>query len=201
MNQAVLQPLDVLTMLGFVILIGTVVNNPILIVEQALIHIREDGMTHQEAVLESVRNRIRPIFMTTTTTVLGLIPLVLLPILFPVWFPATGSELYRGLGCVVLGGLVVSTVFTLVLVPALFSLTLEAKEGLWRLLGWLPPATAAASVPETAAPALAPAFVPAEHSPVFAAHAPHDSHGNGNGDGSPIYGKPTAEAVPAADEP
>ena len=58
--------------------------------------------------------------MTTMTTVLGLLPLVL--------FPGAGSELYRGLGSVVLGGLLVSTVFTLVLVPTLFSLTLDAKE-------------------------------------------------------------------------
>ena len=88
-------------MLGFVVLIGTVVNNPILIVHQALNHIRLDGMSTQAAVLESVRTRIRPIFMTTTTTVLGLLPLVV--------FPGAGSELYRGLGSVVLGGLLSST--------------------------------------------------------------------------------------------
>lgn len=121
------QPLDVLTMLGFVILIGTVVNNPILIVHQSLNLIRE-GLSRQEAILESVRTRIRPIFMTTLTTVLGLLPLVL--------FPGAGSELYRGLGSVVLGGLLVSTVFTLFLVPTLFSLTLDIKE---RLVGSLPP--------------------------------------------------------------
>ena len=115
-----LQQLDVLTMLGFVILIGTVVNNPILIVHQSLNHMREDGMGHRAAILESVRTRIRPIFMTTITTVLGLLPLVL--------FPGAGSELYRGLGSVVLGGLLVSTVFTLLLVPTLFSLMMDAKE-------------------------------------------------------------------------
>ena len=114
------QQLDVLTMLGFVILIGTVVNNPILIVHQSLNHMREDGMGYREAILESVRTRIRPIFMTTITTVLGLLPLVL--------FPGAGSELYRGLGSVVLGGLLVSTLFTLLLVPTLFSLTMDAKD-------------------------------------------------------------------------
>jgi HAE1 family hydrophobic/amphiphilic exporter-1 len=116
------QQLDVLTMLGFVILIGTVVNNPILIVHQALNHMRDDAMPQRQAVLESVRTRIRPIFMTTITTVCGLFPLVV--------FPGAGSELYRGLGGIVLGGLVASTVFTLFLVPALFSLTLEAKAAL-----------------------------------------------------------------------
>jgi HAE1 family hydrophobic/amphiphilic exporter-1 len=117
LNFWVLQPLDVLTMLGFVILIGTVVNNPILIVEQALIHMRDDKMPMSEAVLESVRNRVRPIFMTTITTVFGLLPLVL--------FPGAGSELYRGLGAVVLGGLLISTIVTLVVIPAFFSLTMD----------------------------------------------------------------------------
>ena len=120
------QQLDVLTMLGFVILIGTVVNNPILIVHQSLNHMREDGMSPRESILESVRGRIRPIFMTTTTTVLGLLPLVL--------FPGAGSELYRGLGSVVLGGLVVSTLFTLFLVPTLFSLTMDLRQATVRLV-------------------------------------------------------------------
>lgn len=110
----IFQPLDVLTMLGFVILIGTVVNNPILIVERALQLAREGGMEPTEAVLEAVRSRVRPIFMTTLTTVLGLLPLVL--------FPGAGSELYRGLGAVLLGGMLFSTLVTLVLVPALLGL-------------------------------------------------------------------------------
>jgi hydrophobic/amphiphilic exporter-1 (mainly G- bacteria), HAE1 family len=125
LNQFYFQPLDVLTMLGFVILIGTVVNNPILIVHQSLNHLREDNMTMRQSILAAVRTRIRPIFMTTITTVLGLLPLVL--------FPGAGSELYRGLGSVVLGGLLVSTIFTLFLVPALFSLSMEMKDGLQSL--------------------------------------------------------------------
>ncbi len=115
LNLFILQPLDVLTMLGFVVLIGTVVNNPILIVHQSLNHIRLDGMSTNAAIIESVRNRTRPIFMTTVTTLLGLAPLV--------FFPGAGSELYRGLGAVVLGGLLVSTIFTLILVPTLLRLT------------------------------------------------------------------------------
>ncbi|QGJ69984.1 Efflux RND transporter permease subunit [Planctomycetales bacterium 10988] len=113
MNLWVNQPLDVLTMIGFVILVGTVVNNAILIVHQALQNLR-NGFEAEEAILDSVRTRIRPIFMTTLTTVLGLAPLV--------FYPGSGSELYRGIGCVVLGGLIVSTIFTLFLVPTLFSL-------------------------------------------------------------------------------
>ncbi|MCA9027858.1 MAG: efflux RND transporter permease subunit [Planctomycetaceae bacterium] len=126
LNLFMFQALDVLTMLGFVILIGTVVNNAILIVHQSLNHMREDHMPPLEAIPESVRTRIRPIFITTGTTVLGLLPLVL--------FPGAGSELYRGLGSVVLGGLIVSTIFTLVLVPTVFALTMNARSGLARLI-------------------------------------------------------------------
>jgi len=110
----IFQPLDVLTMLGFVILIGTVVNNPILIVDRTLQLVRGGGITATEAILKAVAGRIRPIFMTTMTTLLGLLPLVLIP--------GAGSELYRGLGAVLLGGLLVSTVVTLVLVPVLLGL-------------------------------------------------------------------------------
>lgn len=119
LNRFVVQPLDVLTMLGFVILIGTVVNNPILIVHQSLVLMREHKMPLDDAVLESVRTRIRPIFMTTVTTVIGLVPLVV--------SPGAGSELYRGLGGVLLGGLSVSTLFTLVLVPTLFHLVYRIR--------------------------------------------------------------------------
>jgi HAE1 family hydrophobic/amphiphilic exporter-1 len=109
------QPLDVLTMLGFVILVGTVVNNPILIVERAIQVLRTGEETDATAaIIEAVRSRVRPIFMTTFTTVLGLLPLVL--------FPGAGSELYRGLGAVLLGGMLFSTVVTLVLVPVLLGL-------------------------------------------------------------------------------
>jgi HAE1 family hydrophobic/amphiphilic exporter-1 len=108
------QALDILTMLGFVILVGIVVNNAILIVHQSLNFIREGKMEPQRAIIESVRIRVRPIFMSTTTSIFGMAPLV--------FFPGAGSELYRGLGSVVIGGLAVSTIFTLVLIPSLFSL-------------------------------------------------------------------------------
>jgi HAE1 family hydrophobic/amphiphilic exporter-1 len=122
LNLYVLQPLDVLTMLGFIMLVGTVVNNPILIVEQSLVHMREDGMPIGDAVIESVRTRIRPIFMTTLGGLAGLLPLVLAP--------GAGSELYRGIGAVLLGGLLVSTVVTLVFVPALLSLMMDFRTRL-----------------------------------------------------------------------
>ncbi len=117
------QNLDVLTMLGFVILIGVVVNNAILIVHQTLNFERgtadEQGadqqpLTRREAVARAVDTRVRPIFMTTLTSIGGLAPLVVMP--------GSGSELYRGLGAVVLGGLLCSTLFTLFLIPALLML-------------------------------------------------------------------------------
>jgi len=114
------QNLDVLTILGFVILAGVVVNNAILIVHQALHFVRRDGMEIGEGVQRAVRTRVRPIAMGTLTSVGGMLPLVLAP--------GSGSELYRGLGAVVVGGLVVSTVFTLVLVPLLLGGLMRARE-------------------------------------------------------------------------
>jgi HAE1 family hydrophobic/amphiphilic exporter-1 len=116
------QPLDILTMLGFVILIGVVVNNAILIVHQSLNFMRVDNLEPQQAIRESVRSRVRPIMMSAVTSVCGMLPLVL--------FPGAGSELYRGLGSVVVGGLSVSTIFTLFVVPTLFSLVLEVRSKL-----------------------------------------------------------------------
>jgi len=115
------QPMDVLTMLGFVILVGVVVNNAILIVYQALNNFHSGGMDHQQAVLESTRSRLRPIYMSATTSICGMLPLVLLP--------GPGSELYRGLGSVILGGLAVSTVFTIFVIPAIlvFAIRMEKR--------------------------------------------------------------------------
>ena len=123
-NTFVFQPLDMLTLLGFVILIGIVVNNAILLVHQTLVHIKEEGMAVEEAILEATRNRIRPIFMSTLTSIFGMMPLVV--------FPGAGSELYRGLGSVVLGGLSLSAILTLAIVPPLLTLvagTLEKGSG------------------------------------------------------------------------
>jgi hydrophobic/amphiphilic exporter-1 (mainly G- bacteria), HAE1 family len=107
------QALDIVAMLGFIILVGTVVNNAILIVHQTLNNIRFGGLTGITAITESVRTRIRPIYMSTFTSLFGMLPLVL--------STGPGSELYRGLGSILLGGLAVSTVFTLFVIPCLLS--------------------------------------------------------------------------------
>jgi len=123
------QMLDVLTMLGFVLLIGVVVNNAILIVHQTMNFLEgkadveedfEGEMTPRRAIAEAVRTRVRPIFMSTFTSIGAMLPLVLMP--------GSGSELYRGLGSVVVGGLLVSTVFTLFLVPLLLSLVYDLQS-------------------------------------------------------------------------
>ena len=120
LNQFSPQPLDMLTMLGFIILAGIVVNNSILMVEQTLWHIRYESMNAAEAITEATRNRIRPIFMSTLTSLFGLIPLVV--------FPGSGSELYRGIGTVVFGGLATSAILTLLMVPPLLALALKAEK-------------------------------------------------------------------------
>ncbi|RJP58217.1 MAG: efflux RND transporter permease subunit [Candidatus Auribacter fodinae] len=114
------QSFDVLTMLGFIILIGTVVNNAILIVYQALNNVRFEGMKGIAAITDSIRTRIRPIFMSTMTSLFGLFPLVI--------STGSGSELYRGLGSVLLGGLAISTIFTLFIIPALLAFFINLEK-------------------------------------------------------------------------
>ncbi len=120
LNLTTFQALDMLTMLGFVILIGIVVNNAILLIHQTLHHIREENIAPDEAIKMATRNRIRPIFMSTLTSVFGMLPLV--------FFPGAGSELYRGLGSVVVGGLSLSAVITLLIVPPMMSLLISPLE-------------------------------------------------------------------------
>ncbi len=114
------QPFDILVMLGFVILVGTVVNNAILIVHQSLNNIRTHSMNGIDAILWSVRTRIRPIFMSTTTSLFGLFPLVIAT--------GAGSEIYRGLGSVILGGLALSTLLTLFVIPALLAFFIHLEK-------------------------------------------------------------------------
>jgi len=107
------QPLDLLTMMGFIILLGLVVNNAILIVARAR-QAERAGESRDQAVAISLRERLRPVFSSTLTSIAGMLPLVL--------SPAPGSEIYRGLGVVIVGGMSVSLVFTLLLLPALLRL-------------------------------------------------------------------------------
>ena len=107
------QPLDLITMIGFIIVLGLVVNNTILLVARTR-QAEAEGMSRVDAVRSSLETRLRPIFSSTLTAVFGMLPLVLVP--------GPGAEIYRGLGAVIVGGLLVSHVFTLVLMPALLRL-------------------------------------------------------------------------------
>jgi HAE1 family hydrophobic/amphiphilic exporter-1 len=114
------QQFDIVTMLGFIILIGTVVNNAILIVHQTLNNVRFYGFEGTAAIVESVKTRIRPIFMSAATSVFGLLPLAI--------STGQGSELYRGLGSVILGGLAISTIFTIFVIPALLAFFIHLEK-------------------------------------------------------------------------
>ncbi|CAO3437814.1 efflux RND transporter permease subunit [Azospirillum doebereinerae] len=113
------QPFDVLTMLGFLVLVGAVVNNPILIVERAAENWTRKGMAIADAVEEALRLRLRPIMISTVTTIFGLVPLVLIP--------SAGTELYRGLGLVVLFGMLFSSLVTITVLPVALSLVFRSS--------------------------------------------------------------------------
>ena len=114
------QQLDVVTFLGFVILVGIVVNNAILLVDQALRNRRIHSMAPFDAIRAAVAARVRPIFLTSLTTIAGQTPLA--------FFPGAGSELYRGLAAVMLGGLLIATLGTLLLVPCVLAVVFAIEE-------------------------------------------------------------------------
>lgn len=118
--QGFYQPFDMISMLGFLILMGTVVNNPILIVHRAMENTRKNGLGVREAVQEAVSSRLRPIMMSTVTTICGLAPLVFLP--------GAGTELYRGVGAIVLFGILGAAVVSLTFLPALITVVFGVFE-------------------------------------------------------------------------
>lgn len=125
------QQMDLLTMIGFVILLGLVVNNAILLVYRAR-DAERNGLSRRDAVENAIRMRLRPILMSTMTSVFGMLPLMLIP--------GSGTELYRGLASVIVGGMLVSTLFTLLLLPSLLRtneekaiLARKSTEHAWNL--------------------------------------------------------------------
>jgi multidrug efflux pump subunit AcrB len=110
LNLVSFQPMDLLTMIGFIILLGLVVNNAILLVDQTRRAERE-GLSRDDAVRQALQVRLRPIFMGTATTVFGMLPLMLLP--------GEGSVIYRGLATAIVGGMTFSLFFTLLMLPSL----------------------------------------------------------------------------------
>lgn len=106
-------PMDLLTMIGFITLLGLVVNNAILLVHQTRSAERE-GLDRRDAVEQAIRRRLRPILMSTLTSIFGMLPLLLIP--------GPGTEVYQGLAAVIVGGMSISTLFTLILLPSLLRL-------------------------------------------------------------------------------
>lgn len=120
------QPFDMITLLGFLVLLGTVVNNPILIVQETYKLIDEGATSISKAVNGAVRIRLRAILMSSLTTICGIAPLVLIP--------GEGAELYRGLGVVVLFGVAFSTLITLTFLPSLMVTVMNIQSRLSGLL-------------------------------------------------------------------
>jgi HAE1 family hydrophobic/amphiphilic exporter-1 len=77
-------------------------------------------MNYREAILESTRTRLRPIYMSTFTSMFGMLPLVLAP--------GPGSEIYRGLGSVILGGLAISSIFVIFVIPSLLMFFIRMEK-------------------------------------------------------------------------
>ncbi|TPH12184.1 efflux RND transporter permease subunit [Litorilituus lipolyticus] len=119
LNIFAYQSLDLLTMIGFIILLGLVVNNAILLVDQTR-QAEFSGLSRCNAVAQAIRIRARPVYMSTLTSIFGMLPLMLMP--------GVGSEIYRGLATVIVGGMTVSALFTLILFPSLLRLTETAKK-------------------------------------------------------------------------
>lgn len=118
LNLVTFQSLDLLTMIGFIILLGLVVNNAILLVDQTR-QAESSGLSRADAVSQAVRIRARPVYMSTLTSLFGMLPLMLIP--------GVGSEIYRGLATVIVGGMGISTLFTLILMPSLLQLSFKTK--------------------------------------------------------------------------
>ena len=113
LNLVTIQAMDLLTMIGFLILLGLVVNNAILLVMQTRNGLSA-GLDRAAAVADAVRVRARPIYMSTLTSIFGMLPLMVIP--------GTGSQIYRGLATVIIGGMFVSAIFTLILMPSILRL-------------------------------------------------------------------------------
>ena len=117
------KPVSVIVLIGVVMLAGIVVNNAIILVDCINSRIKE-GMPRREAIIEGGKIRLRPIMMTTTTTILGLLPLAL-------GF-GEGAELRMPMGITVIGGLLFSTLLTLILVPIVYDIVEKIKESVWK---------------------------------------------------------------------
>lgn len=107
------EPLGIMGFVGLIMLVGMVVKNAIVLIDYINLN-RERGMSIITAVVHGGRSRLRPVLMTTLTTILGMIPLAI--------GTGQGSEMWKALGISIIGGMTFSTIITLVLIPALYSI-------------------------------------------------------------------------------
>ncbi|MDE6009890.1 MAG: efflux RND transporter permease subunit, partial [Muribaculaceae bacterium] len=103
--------LNVMSMIGAIMLIGIVVKNGIVLIDYIILD-RERGMSIRRAVIHAGKSRLRPVLMTTLTTILGMVPMAV--------GSGQGSEMWRPMGVAVIGGLTFSTILTLLFVPVLY---------------------------------------------------------------------------------
>jgi HAE1 family hydrophobic/amphiphilic exporter-1 len=115
---------DAFTMLGYVMMVGLVVKNAILLITYAVQLMEEHGIARDEALILASKRRMRPIFMTSIAMVLGMLPLAIKV--------GAGSEIYNGLAMAVVGGLSVATLFTLIFIPVVYTLLDDLKLRFWK---------------------------------------------------------------------
>ena len=116
------QPWDTMTMIGLIVLLGVVVNNAIVLIDH-INHLRERGLSRDEAIVRGGQHRLRPIVITPVTTIFGLLPMVA-PFLLPgIFGPVEGrAATWAPIGLVIIGGLTTSTFLTLLVIPTIYSL-------------------------------------------------------------------------------
>jgi HAE1 family hydrophobic/amphiphilic exporter-1 len=113
------------TMLGYIMMVGLVVKNAILLITYAVQLMEDHGVQRDEALVLASQRRMRPIFMTAIAMVLGMLPLALKH--------GAGAEIYNGLAIAVVGGLSVATLFTLVFIPVVYTLLDDLKNRFWKI--------------------------------------------------------------------
>ena len=113
---------DSFTMLGYIMMVGLVVKNAIILITYA-VQLIDRGIDRDEALLLASQRRLRPIFMTAISMVLGMLPLALKH--------GAGAEIYNGLAMAVVGGLSVATLFTLIFIPVVYTILDDIKNYFW----------------------------------------------------------------------
>jgi hydrophobic/amphiphilic exporter-1 (mainly G- bacteria), HAE1 family len=117
--------LNSFTMLGYIMMVGLVVKNAILLITYAVQLMEGRNIPRDEALQLASRRRMRPIFMTSIAMVLGMVPLAVKS--------GAGSEIYNGLATAVIGGLLVSAFFTLIFIPVVYTILDDVKQRFWKV--------------------------------------------------------------------